>query len=97
VVAAFAVGDWVMEIHDNPRNALIGSGGAAGRPSGPGQVERITGSPYVELPIGVRWLGWHGGHDLENTLQWGKGGWWCHADWIRRITPEELCLWLLAH
>lgn len=69
-------------------------------PKGVGRVEKITGTPYSQLTVGVRWRGWEHGHNLEGAIHltplYRAGGWWCHPTWLDILSPEEATLWLLA-
>lgn len=70
-----------------------------GTPPDIGRVEKVEGTPYQELTVGVRWVGWHHGHNLEGSIRsttYGAGGWWCHPNWLGILSPEEATLWLLA-
>lgn len=91
----FHVGDNVVP-SEKGRESMLAGGLYV--PLGPGRIEHVTGSPYVGLPLGVRWYNWKHGHNLERdgTTSWGGGGWWCAEAWLIKVTREEVVLWLLA-
>ena len=86
VPATFQVGDEV-EVQPAPE----GAGSNWCRVSGRKGV--IVYDRGGQLPIGVQFPGWPGGHPLDGRLCGGMTsyeGWWCEKEWLRKVpAPHE--------